>query len=218
LVNGIATLNTSALGLGLHSITASYGGSIDFAAFGSSALTVTVLDFILSPTTSSATTLPDSTSVFTFSISPVGGATFPDAIALSLQGLPTEFTYNFSPVTTPAGVGTESVTLSVNVPQHLAIVRSNKKLGESMAPLSLALFLLPFVGRLRRASNRFSRNISVLLLLLASMVATVGISGCGNSMFVSGGFLGQTQKTYTLTVAGTSGSLSHSANVTLSVK
>jgi hypothetical protein len=42
----------------------------------------------------------------------------------------------------------------------------------------------------------------------------MGLSGCSRSS----GFLGQQSTAYTLTVTGTSGTLSHSTNITLTVQ
>jgi hypothetical protein len=54
----------------------------------------------------------------------------------------------------------------------------------------------------------------LMLLLLASGIgATVGLSGCAGN-----GYFGQPPQNYTVTVTGTSGTLSHSATVTLTVE
>jgi hypothetical protein len=80
-----------------------------------------------------------------------------------------------------------------------------------LAQLLLALLLFPVAGRLRRGGKRLT---SVLLLAIAGIAAIAGLSGCSS---VSG-FVGQAPQTYTVIVTGTSGALSHSTTVTLTVE
>jgi hypothetical protein len=67
---------------------------------------------------------------------------------------------------------------------------------------------------MRRAGRKLRRSLALAMLLLIGLGATVGLTGCGYST----GFFGQTQQTYTLTVTGTSGALTHSTTVTLTVE
>jgi hypothetical protein len=59
------------------------------------------------------------------------------------------------------------------------------------------------------------RAMSVLLLVVAALTAVVGLSGCGSN---GSGFFTQAPQTYSLTVTGTSGTLSHSTTITLTVE
>ena len=77
------------------------------------------------------------------------------------------------------------------------------------------LLLLPFAGRVRGAGRKLGRAMSVLLLVVAVIAATAGLSGCGSS---DSGIFTQPPQTYTLTVTGTSGSLTRSTNLTLTVE
>jgi hypothetical protein len=221
LAGGVATLTTSGLAVGSHTITAVYGGDGNFISATSSALTEVIDDFDLaisvtsgSSSITSVTTLPGGTAVFILTVSPINAATFPAAVTLSVSGLPPGATVTFSPATLPAGSGTTTVTLTIQLPQTAAALHPTHDLGRGLVPFALALLLLPFAGRLRRAGRRFGRTVSLLLLLGVTITAAVGLSGCGSAS----GFFGQQQTTYTVTVTGTSGALSHSTTVTLTVE
>jgi hypothetical protein len=231
LSGGVATLTLSTLAAGSHSITAAYGGDTNFPAATSGVLTQVVEDFAFNFTTANLTVLPGGTAVFNFTTSPVSGSNFPAAIALTVSGLPTGATGSFSPASLTAGEGITPVSLTVNIPQAVASagpatqhsgaqLAGNGSGGTSgglvsrLAPLSLALVLLPFAGRLRRTGKRLGRMMSVLLLLAAGMAAVAGMSACGTAT----GFFANQKQTYTVTVTGTSGALSHSSTVTLTVE
>ena len=238
LSGGVATSAAASLAVGPHTITAAYGGDANFLTASSSPLTQLVEDFGFTVSTQTETVLPGGTAVFTFTVSPINGSTFPAAITLSASGLPAGATFAFSPATIAAGQGSAAVTLTIDLPQtqaginpaelHPKIERALNGAGgktgphggtpgvaaSHLAPLALALILLPFAGRLRRGGKRLSRTLSVLLLLVAGTAAAAGISGCGSSS----GFFEQQQQNYSVIVTGTSGALSHSATVTLTVE
>ena len=238
LSGGVATFTTSSLAVGSHSITAAYGGDANFLAATSTPVTQLVEDFGFTISSQTVTVLPGGSAVFTFTVSPIGATTFPAAITLTASGLPAGATYTFSPKGLTAGEGATTVTLTVDVPQTLAGINPaklhpNVQLARSsagsktgprgslpvgvvsrLAPFALAFILLPFAGRLRRAGKRLGRVLSVLVLLCAGLAAIAGISGCGSTS----GFFAQQQETYTVIVTGTSGALSHSATVTLTVE
>ena len=231
LSGGVATLITSSLAAGTHSITVSYGGDTDFSATGSVPLSQVVEDFSISPSSNlSVIALPGGTAIFKFTVAPVNGSTFLATLGLTASGLPAGVTYSISPATLTTTDGTTPVTLTINIPQAQASARpgtlhSGSQLasnGQSssegrvagLAPFALAFLLLPFARRLRRTGKRLGRMISILLLLAAGAATLAGISGCGPLY----GFFGQ-QQTYTVKMTGTEGSnLSHTSNVTLTVE
>jgi hypothetical protein len=230
---GVAIFSTAGLATGSHSITAAYIGDTNFTASSSSALTEVVEDFNLtiaggSTGTTSVTAQPGEKAVFTFLVSPEGSSTFPATVTLSATGLPPGATYSFSPATLSAGMGATTVTLTIQIPQAGAdsvaklspskappapVSAISDKLAFRLAPLSLALLLLPFARRMRRAGKGMGRMMSGLLMLGMGLAAVAGLSGCGST----NGFFGQ-QKTYTVTVTGTSGALSTFTTVTLTVE
>ena len=221
LAGGVATLTTSSLAVGSHTITAVYSGDGNFVSSASAALTEVVDDFGVaisvtngSSSITSVTVLPGGTAVYTFTVSPLNATTFPAAVTLSVSGLPAGAIATFSPATLLAGSGTTTVTLTIQIPQTGAALQPTHDPGRRLAPFALALLLLPFAGQLRRAGRRLKRAVSLLLLLGAGLVVAAGLSGCGSAS----GFFGQQQTTYTVTVTGTSGTLSHSTTVTLTVE
>jgi len=103
--------------------------------------------------------------------------------------------------------------LTIQVPRTVASDRRGNGV-ERLAPLTLALLLLPFAGRVRRAGHRMGRMLGVAVLLLVSMAAMVGMTGCG----ASGGFFTQSQQSYPVTVTVSSGTLSQNTMLTLTVQ
>jgi hypothetical protein len=188
-------------------------------ATGAVSLTVNLMppDFSLTIATTgkggSKTVLPGGKAVFDFVVSPLNATTFPAPVTLSASGLPAGTTYSISPASLPAGSGSSPVTLTIQLLQNAAAAHSGNGLP-NLAPFALALLLLPFAGRLRRAGKRLGRWLALLLLLAATMAAVAGISACGSTS----GFFAQRPETYTVTVTGSSGAVSHSATVTLTVE
>lgn len=116
-----------------------------------------------------------------------------------------------TPQILPAGSGPSSVTLTIQLPPPTAELHRDLKL---LSPV-LALLLLPFARRMRRTGKTLQRFGFVLLLLVAGAGAMVGLSGCGAK---TSGFFGQAQTTYNILITATSGALSHSTSVTLTIQ
>ena len=155
-------------------------------------------------------------------ITPTTGTTFPTITYLTVTGLPpggtvTLNTPGWTQLTStswslPALASLSDVSFSFHMPAvpvsaGLVAPRSNLP----TLPIGLAtLLLLPFARRMRRAGKRF-RGMVAILMLVAISAAVTGLSGCG----ATNGFFAAQPQTYTVTITATTGTLSHSTNVTL---
>ncbi len=214
---GSATLVTSALTLGTNSITAVYSGDSSYTAATSPALAETLQDFTLALTGNSAITGTATVSIggvatYPLVITPVGGATLPGAVSMSVTGLPAGLVGVFTPATVAIGSPATDVTLQVGPPGKAAIQPTRGPFRGSSLPVALglivlpAIFGLPFAGRLRKSACRWY---ALTAIGLAGAVLAAGLAGCG---------FNPTPQASTLTITATSGSLSHTVTVKLTVK
>jgi len=216
---GTSVYSTSSLATGTHSITAVYSGDSNFAPVTSSAVAELIQDFTISTSPSSGgggtpsqTAIPGGTATYTLNIGPSAGTVFPAPVTLSLSGLPPGATGTLSPTTLPAGSSLSSVTLTIQLPQ--AAKAEALPSPWRSAPLALALLLLPFARKLRRAGKKIGAGLSLLAVFAVTASALAGLTGCN----AKNGFFSQAPQTYTVTITATCGSLSHSTNVTLTVE
>jgi hypothetical protein len=234
LSGGVATLTTTSLAVGTHSITAVYNGATNFVAATSAALTQCVMDISLSDPSSSdssQTVTAGGSAIYSLAIAPSSGTTFPVAVTLTVSGLPATTTASVTPAAwalssnnpwtwiLPANTPlTSNSQLTIQLSQSLAQTQPDGAAGGNLAtrlaPFSLALLILPFAGRIRRASKRLGRTAFVLLLLVASVAAMAGLSGCGSPSV----FFSQQTESYSVTVTVSAGALSHSIPITLVVE
>ena len=90
---------------------------------------------------------------------------------------------------------------------NVASLHGAPSIGGKLAPLSLALLLLPLAGRRRR---RFARLLA-LLFLLGGVVATATLTGCGGRSLPP-------PQSYDVTITASAGNLLHSTTVTVEVQ
>jgi hypothetical protein len=206
---GVATFTTTSLPNAIHNISAVYSGDSSYGPATSGVLAENVEDFTLAAVGSgSVSVAAGGLASFPLVITPVGGSTLPGAMTLNVTGLSLDSTGAFSPASVNAGAGTTTVTLNVQMPGKAALERPARPFAGGALPLALSLILLPFAGRLRKAARQWQR-LAVLALIGAALA--VGLNGCGGNGKLK-------SQDYTLTVTATSGSLSHTTTVKLTVQ
>ena len=214
LASSTATYATSSLTAGTHSITAVYGGDSNFSSVTSSPLSQIVSDVtinVASGGSSSATVSPGGTATYALTISPSMGSTFPAAVTLSASGGPAGSTITITPQSIAAGDASTNVTVAVQVPAASAAIQGSKPWALAFALPLLGILVVPFATELGPLS--FRRGLFAILMMIG-LVSAGAILGCGN-----GARSTSTQPTnYTLTVTATSGSVSHSTALTLTVR
>lgn len=206
LSSGAATVTTSLLAAGNHSITAAYSGDSNFGAATSTPLAENIEDFTLTAASGgAASVLPMGKTGFTLFVTPVGGSTLPGAISLNVGGLPYAATAVFNPAAVTANSPATTVALEVQMGGSAAARLPFSPLGRGTLPVALGLILMPFAA-LRRLRSRLR---TLIVLAVAVGALAVGVNGCGGTL--------QSQ-TFSLPVTAASGPLSHSLTVKLTVQ
>jgi Bacterial Ig-like domain (group 3)/MBG domain (YGX type) len=228
LSSGVATLTLSSLEVGSHSLSAVFSSDTNFSASTSGVLTQSVIDFTTTPGGSgsgaSQMVTPGSAATYSLAILPTSGASFPAPALLTITGMPTGATATVSPLSWtqtsgtswnyPANTSLTNVVLTIQLPSATARTDGKVPFRRDLPPVLWGLLLFPFAGRLRRKLGRLGQTMSLLLLLAAGCAVVAGLSGCGSS----NGFFNQPQQTYTMNVTVSSGALSHSSTITLTVE
>lgn len=214
--SGVATFTTTTLAIGSHSLTAEYAGDASNAPSNSPMVTLTVTgspDFSITLTPASATIASGTSASSTVSLTPANGFAAP--IMLSCSGLPAFASCMFSPASvSPNGaVATATVTVATNV-QTATIEHGDQSSGIgrriSSGP-SLAMLLLPLVALARRRRPARLRILGAAMLGMLLLHAALGCGGSSNNSRTP-------QGQYSINIIATSGNLSHSTTLALTVK
>jgi hypothetical protein len=218
LTNGQASLTTSSLVVGAHTLNINYSGDGDFAASsGSASVTVTAAptDFTFTSAGSTTQTVqPGQVATYSFALAPMQGG-YPAAVVFAISGLPTGATATFAPSSLAANSTAQTVILSLQTPAQIA-TPGEARPGRRSAPLLLGLLLFPLMMRrpLRRLfGRRMWHRLSILIALTGVTLAT-GLSGCGGRNASST----EAAQSYSLVITATSGNAQHSTPITLIVQ
>ena len=204
---GDATFSAANLSNGTHTLTAVYGGDMDFVGSTSNATVATIgltvpADFSLAATGPTAVTIQaGSTAQFSFATNAINRA-LSSPILLTVSGLPAGATASFSPAYLPPSNTGSAFVLTIQTTKSASLLRTNV--------LVLAM-LLP-IGFLLRG-RRWRR----------ALVTTLAITcvGCGARINTSA--LSAASAAYNVTVIGTATSttgatLQHTTVVTLTLQ
>lgn len=175
-------------------------------------------DFSVTSAPTSVTVSSGSPATYKLTVASLGAA-FSSAVTLTCPTLPTGAHCSFSPSAVTPGSGQGASTLTVST----GSTTSAEVNPQTTSPFALSIWLqVTAMGMVigffatPRSSRRKLRN----GIFAASLLCLLFLGGCagGTGIAPQGGGSGMSSGTYTVTVAGTSGSLQHSVTLTLVVK
>jgi uncharacterized protein (TIGR03118 family) len=181
-----------------------------FGSISQNAATGSTTNFGFSTSSSVATVANDASTSLTLAVAPING--FSGTVTFTCSGLPANSTCTFSSPTL-------TVTPSTSATETLTISTGGYKVSNEAAPFHAfgsgsytALAFMPFACILLFAGRKRFRISPKLMLVLIGLVGAVTLTGCSytNPITPAG--------TTTVTVTATSGAVSHTSTVNLTVQ
>ena len=211
--NGLAVFTTTAIGPGVHVISASYAGDATFLPGNSTQITEQIDDLLISRVGNNNTTiLPGTTVSYTLQLTPAVATKFLYTVGFSTSGLPAGASASFSPPTLATGSTTAKITMTVTTATTSFNVPAPSPFGR--LPIALGL-LLPLFGsrRMRTRMRKIPPLLGVALLAVLSLAAVAGLSGCSGA-----GLFAAKKVPSSITVTATEGTLQRSTTVPLAIQ
>lgn len=185
---GVATLATSSLAIGTHSITAQYGGDANFSGSTSTALSQVVTptpDYTLAANPTSATVTAGGTGSYVITLTPSNN--YNGTVTFTCGTLPSKTTCSFSnPTLTPSGNGALTTTLSLKTTATMSAMMTPRDVNPhgGAANLLASFAGLGFFGLLLAGGwkKKSGRRMGIILgvVALGMVIALVACSGGGN--------------------------------------
>jgi hypothetical protein len=197
LSSGSASYTTAALTLGTHAITAVYSGDTNYHSATSAALAQQIDDFTLTVQGSNSATLDlGQCATFLLLTTPAVGTVLAGPMTFAISGMAPQTTASFAPSSLAAGITHPQSTLTITMASSFVALHTR-------ALIALCLVLLPCAWRLRRAARRWLALAWLTLALATSLTACT---------------FQYTPKSATVTITATSGTLSHSTTIHITVQ
>jgi sugar lactone lactonase YvrE len=230
LTSGSASITVPAgsLAAGADTLTASYSGDANYtAATGTAPVTVTIPIFTIAGAAVSVAAGASTGNTSTITLTPAGGFTGSVALTAALASGPTGAvkppTFSFGTTTpvsiTGAAPGTATLTISTTASSTTSCTAANQTpRGIPWFAGSGAVLACVFLFGIPARRRRWQSILGMLLLLAALGGGLVACGGGGTSPCSPATTPGTTAGAYTITVTGTSGSLTETGTVTLTVQ
>jgi uncharacterized protein (TIGR03118 family) len=196
-----------------------------FSAITPNAAPAPTSDFSIKSAPTTATIAAGQTASFTVTVGGLNG--FNSAVTLSCSGQPINSSCSFSPASvTPAsgGMSTSMLTIGTSSSPYMpGIAMTSTHHGGRYAMLllipALLLLILLLVATGRRGGlveQKWVHSLAGTLAMLIAAACLLAASGCGYNSTMAGN--GTQRGAATVMITGTSGSLTHSTSVTLTVQ
>lgn len=223
---GQATITTSTLTVGTHTLTAVYSGNAIYSASTSFPFTETIKalpqDFTITLASPTITIQTQHHTTTTVTLASLNG--FADSIALGCVNPPTYVTCRFTPASTPlAANGTATVSLYLDTDSVLGYAHLHSAppiTRTTPSPINLALLFSPIglVAAFTRRRRRPTR-LRLLVFLLIAIPVSAALTGCGEIIYPYAIPPSATPGTYTLQIvaSGAATGLTHTTNLTLQI-